>query len=306
MQLDAASWAWIPITLAAALGQTFRNAAQRTLTATAGTLAATLVRFLYGLPVALAWLALVRWGWGGALSQGAAPAFGWGYAGWLVVAALAQLAATALLLLAMASRNFIVAVTWSKTEVLQVALFSAVFLQELPGPVLLAGMVAATVGVVLLSPAASGSGGPGGRAVVYGLASGACFAMASIGYRGASLQLQGVSPWLAGAWNVAWAQGLQTLLLGGWLAMRAPASLGVVLRSWRLSSAAGSAGAFASICWLTATAMRPATEVRTLGLVEVIFSYLVSQRLFAESLSMREKLGMGLVGVGLVVACARL
>ena len=128
MQDAVAVWAWIPITLAAALGQTFRNAAQRSLTASAGTLAATLVRFLYGLPIALIWLALVHRGWDGALARGATPVFGWGYAGWLAGGALAQLAATALLLLAMASRNFIVAVTWSKTEVLQVALFSALFL----------------------------------------------------------------------------------------------------------------------------------------------------------------------------------
>ena len=54
------SWAWIPITLAAALAQTLRNAAQRHLTADLGALGATLVRFFYGLPFALAWL-LIAW-----------------------------------------------------------------------------------------------------------------------------------------------------------------------------------------------------------------------------------------------------
>ena len=48
-----ASWAWIPIVVGAALMQTIRNAAQRSLVADLGTLAATLVRFLYGLPFAL-------------------------------------------------------------------------------------------------------------------------------------------------------------------------------------------------------------------------------------------------------------
>jgi hypothetical protein len=54
------SWAWIPITLAAALAQTLRNAAQRHLTADLGALGATLVRFFYGLPFALTWL-LIAW-----------------------------------------------------------------------------------------------------------------------------------------------------------------------------------------------------------------------------------------------------
>ena len=57
MQLpEMAAWAWIPIVISAALFQTIRNAAQRSLTAELGTLAATLVRFLYGLPFAVFWL----------------------------------------------------------------------------------------------------------------------------------------------------------------------------------------------------------------------------------------------------------
>jgi hypothetical protein len=47
-----ADWWWIAITLWAAFAQTIRNAAQRSLTAELGTLGATLVRFLYGLPFA--------------------------------------------------------------------------------------------------------------------------------------------------------------------------------------------------------------------------------------------------------------
>ena len=51
-----AAWLWIPITIWAAFAQTLRNAAQRHLTAELGTLGATLIRFLYGLPFAFAWL----------------------------------------------------------------------------------------------------------------------------------------------------------------------------------------------------------------------------------------------------------
>ena len=52
----APEWLWIPVTVWAAFAQTLRNAAQRSLTAELGTLGATLVRFLYGLPFALLWL----------------------------------------------------------------------------------------------------------------------------------------------------------------------------------------------------------------------------------------------------------
>jgi drug/metabolite transporter (DMT)-like permease len=304
----AASWAWIPIVIWAALTQTVRNAAQRTLTAELGTLAATLVRFLYGLPVAgLAVAALCLWG------DGLQPVFGVRYAGWLVLGALMQVGATALLLLAMRERNFILAVAYSKTEVLQVALFSSLLLHELPGLVAMLAMLAATVGVLLLSLPRGGwargaaGGGMRSRSLWYGVGSGACFALASVGFRGASLALgEGIAPWTAGAWGVFWAQLLQTVLLGGWLAARQPATLVRVATSWRLSSVAGSMGALASLAWFTASAMRPASDVRTLGLVEVVFSYLVSRRVFRESLTRAETLGLALVGVGLVLVCAQL
>ena len=53
-------WLWIPVTLWAAFAQTLRNVAQRQLTGELGTLGATLVRFLYGLPFAALWLLAVQ------------------------------------------------------------------------------------------------------------------------------------------------------------------------------------------------------------------------------------------------------
>jgi drug/metabolite transporter (DMT)-like permease len=310
MQLPAfAAWTWIPIVIGAALAQTIRNATQRTLTSQVGTLPATLVRFLYGLPFTVLWLLLVI-----RLSPAYREPihFGAGYFAWLTLGATAQLAATALLLLAMKERNFVVAVAYSKTEVLQVALFATLFLNELP--TLMAGlaMLIATAGVVMLSlPKIAVPGGFTATSLLsklalYGLGSGACFALASVGYRGAAIMQTGTSPWLIGAWGVLWAQLIQTALLGSYLARQQPGALTAIARAWRLSSLAGTMGAMASIGWFTATALRPAADVRTLGLVEVLFSFLVSHRLFNEKLGSAERIGLVLVTAGLVVICAQL
>lgn len=307
------AWAWIPIVVAAAMAQTARNAAQRTLTAQVGTLGATLVRFLYGLPFAALAVALLQ-----VLSDAplALPHFNVGFFAWLAFGAISQIAATALLLGAMKERNFIVAVTYSKTEVLQVALFAAVFLHEIPAWPTLVAIGVASVGVVMLSLPQGASAKPGaasdpargwgGRVAMLGLASGAGFALSAVGYRGAALQLPGVSPWLAAAWAVLCAQALQSLLLGGWLALRSPEALRGIRRAWRISLLAGGMGALASMAWFTGFALRPAADVRTLGLVEVLFSYLVSRRLLREKLGLAEQAGLGLVAIGLVVVCARL
>src|SRR5690606_33262498 len=99
------SWLWVPMVLFAALAQTARNAAQRTLTQAIGTLPATLVRFLYGLPFALLWLGFLY-----LLTPRALPDFTLAYLGWIALGALFQVGGTAMLLLAMRERNFAVAV----------------------------------------------------------------------------------------------------------------------------------------------------------------------------------------------------
>ena len=297
----AAAWLWIPIVLWAALAQTARNAAQRSLVAQAGTLGATLARFLYGIPFAAAWVALLHW-----LPATAAPLprFGAGYFGWLLLGALGQLTATAFLLAAMKQRNFVVGVAYSKTDALQVALFGSLFLRELPGGITMLAIALATAGVVMLSLPQKGAVLEGrawtSAAAWYGLASGAGFALSAVGYRGAALQLPESSAWMAGAWGVLLAQTIQSVLLGGWLALRAPAALGATVTAWRVSTIAGAAGALASIGWFTAFALTTAANVRTLGMVEVVFSYLVSRRFLREKLSPLEQGGLALVVIGLL------
>ena len=89
-RVTPAAWLWIPVTIGAALAQTLRNAAQRHLTASLGTLGATLVRFLYGLPFAALWFVLVR-----GAGAGPAPAPNAAFAGWVLLGAVCQIAATA-------------------------------------------------------------------------------------------------------------------------------------------------------------------------------------------------------------------
>lgn len=297
-------WAWIPIVLFAAATQTARNAAQRSLTETLGALPATLVRFVYGLPFALLWLVLVYAFTPGPLLL---PAFNVSFWIWLTIGALGQIAATFFLLSGMQERNFIVAVTYSKTELVQIAAFGLLFLGDTPSALSVSAVLIASVGVVLLSMprgfSAAGEATWAGRAAVLGLASGTGFAFAMIGYRGAALALGDFPVWLTGAWGVFLAQIIQSAALGLWLEMRTPGTLAQLARAWRLSTMAGACGAFASIGWFTAFALRPATDVRILGLTEVFFSYLVSRRLFRESMTAFEIGGMLLVSAAVVLVC---
>lgn len=300
--MTPADWLWIPVTIWAAFAQTVRNAAQRHLTAELGTLGATLVRFLYGLPFAAAWLFLVH-----RIADSAVPQPDGNFAFWVLLGAVSQIAATALLLRTMQARNFALGVAYSKTEVLQVAVFALAFLGDpLSAPAALA-VAAGTLGVLLLSPADKDRplrallAGWTSRTALLGLACGALFALSAVGYRGAAQALPGASFLMAGAFTLAAAQLLQTLLLGAWLLARAPDVVRRVLRAWRMSLFAGFMGAAASAGWFTAFAIEPVAHVRTLGLVELLFSYAVSRRLFRERLSRLELVGMALLALGVAI-----
>ena len=92
-----------------------------------------------------------------------------------------------------------------------------------------------------------------------------------------------------------------TIGLGGWVAWRT--GLGPIFRAWRTSLLAGNMGAAASLAWFTAYAMHNVADVRTLGMIEVVFSYLVSRRVLRENLSRPEQIGIALMLVGLVLIC---
>jgi drug/metabolite transporter (DMT)-like permease len=290
--LSQPDWLWIPVTLWAALAQTARNAAQRSLTADLGTLGATLVRFLYGLPFAAIWLFAVE-----SFVQEGLPEANPKFLAWVLVGAVSQIVATALLLRTMEERNFALGVAYSKSEVLQVALFGFAFLGDPITAPLVFAAASGTLGVLLLSPQGLRLGWAT-RPALLGLASGAGFALASVGFRGAALALPGAGFVMAAAFTLLIAQLLQTALLGGFLLIRNPEAVTKAAKQWRRSLLAGFMGAAASAGWFTGFALEPAAHVRTLGLMELVFSYAVSRKLFRERLQSRELAGMALLALG--------
>jgi drug/metabolite transporter (DMT)-like permease len=286
--------AWIPVTVFAAFAQTVRNAAQRSLTADLGTLGATLVRFLYGVPFAALWL------WGThAFTRAPLPAANAPFVGWVLVGALGQILATALLLRVMQERNFALGVAYSKTEVLQIAIFGWAFLGDRVTLGSALAVLSGTAGVFLLS--AGWRAGFSARTAALGVACGAFFAVSMVGFRGAELALGEGSLVVTAAYTLVVAQVLQTAMLGAWLLVRERAIVVRVLRAWRVSLFAGLMGAAASAGWFTAFALEPVAHVRTLGLIELVFSYVVSRRLFRERLGAVEAAGMALLALGVAI-----
>lgn len=288
-------WYWIAFTLAAAAIQTGRNVMQRNLTETLGTLGATQVRFLYGLPFGLLFCALVL-----AVSGAPLPhpnVMTWF---WVILGGLAQIMGTFLMLAAMREKSFVVATALTKFEPVWVALFGLVFLADAIGPALMVAIAAATAGVLVMSWPSKGAQWAL-RPVLLGVASGAGFGIASIGFRGAIRSLELPSFVVGASFVLALGLCIQTAVLVVYMLMRDRPLLIRILSAWRPSLLAGACGAAASQAWFLAFAIESAARVRTLALVEIFIAQLVSRQLFKQRNSSREWIGMALLILGVVM-----
>jgi len=299
-------WLWAVFTIIAAFTQTLRNAMQRELTGGLGTVGATHVRFLFGFPFAVVFLAGVLIATGSSL-----PRPGLSFWPWVFDGALAQIAATALMLAAMGERSFVATIAYIKTEPIQVAVFGLIFLGDIVTWPMMVAILIATAGVVIMSTKASlvskreseGSRLGGIRPTLLGLASGGMFALSAIGFRGAILSLGLPNYVVAATFTLAVGIVLQAVLLSLYLGLRHPTVLFAILRAWKPSLLAGLAGAVASQFWFLAFALATAASVRTLALIEVLFAQLVARFAFGQRTTAREAFGMVLVvgGVGLLL-----
>jgi drug/metabolite transporter (DMT)-like permease len=285
-----ASGLWAVFTLFAAAAQTLRNAMQRELIGALGAVGAAQVRFLFGLPFAVLFLAGVRLWTGIAL-----PALSPSTLAWTAFGALAQIVATALMLAAMRQRSFVVVVAFTKTEAAQVALFALIFLGETPTAKLIGAIVLATAGVFLMSARGASEASPSWRPVVMGLVSAAFFALAAIGFRAGVTTVATPSIAIAASTILTVGLAIQTVVLMAYLALFDRARVAAIFAVWRASLFAGFMGALASQFWFLAFALAAAAQVRTLALVEVSFAQIASLRLFREAPTLSEWLGMALI-----------
>jgi drug/metabolite transporter (DMT)-like permease len=220
----ALPWLWAVFTVFGAAAQTARNATQRELTAVLGTVGATHVRFLFGLPFALLFLAAVC-----AVTGTRPPMPRAEFWPWIVTGAVAQILATALMLAAMNDRSFVVTIAYTKTEPMQTAIFGLVLLGDRLTPALAVAILIASAGVFLMSWKPGQQTG-GMRPVLLGIASGGLFGLAAVSFRGAILSLD-TSFVPAATFALAVSLAIQTALLTLYLALRDRAVLGAIFRA---------------------------------------------------------------------------
>lgn len=293
---------WIPITVAAAFLQCVRTAIQKHLTGQLSTNGASYARFVYGFPVAVVYLWLLIGPIGLPLPDAHAA-----FLAYCLVGAVTQIIATSLLIQVFRYRNFAVGTTYSKTEAVQTAIFGFLLLGDPLSAGAFGAILVSFVGVVLMSLAKTGTGltrmfsGLTETPALIGIGSGALFGVTAVSVRAAALSLGGEGFLVQAAYTLAVVLAMQTVLMSVYLAWREPGQLAKVARTFRISGLVGLTGVLGSIGWFSAMTLENAAYVRTLGQVELVFTFIASYFFFRERATKTEIAGILLIVGGIVL-----
>lgn len=292
---------WLVATLLAALFNSWRTAVQHRVRGALSLNGAGLVRYLYGLPVALALLAGYLFWRGEALPRVDASFFGY-----TLLGGLTQIVGTNLMLMAFGFRNFVVGTAYSKTEAIQGAILSYLLLGEQLALISWIGIAVGVLGVLLLS-----TGGARPRlsdltqpAALCGLGAGLGFTITAIAAKVATNHVGTDDRILAALVVLVVVQTGQVVMQGGYVLRREPEQIARVLASWRQSVQVGALGSLGSACWFTGFALAPVALVRTVGQIEVFLTLGFSHLYLKERARRFEIVGLLLVGAGVALALA--
>jgi drug/metabolite transporter (DMT)-like permease len=290
---------WVIISLFAAAVQTVRFLLQRRLKGLGlSTGGATFSRFVFAAP--LAWgVVAVLFAAGHEVRMPTALFWVFAFFG-----GLGQIVGTYCTVALFSLRNFAVGIAFTKTETVQVALFSAILLGEavsLPGWL---AILVGVAGVVLLSWP---KGTPWRVAIRpnpsmgLGVMAGAAFALAAIGYRGAAQSLGEAEFFTRAAFTLACVTTLQSATMVVGLLIWQQGEVARVLRLWRATFWVGVTGMLGSLGWFTAFTLQNAAYVRTLGQVELVFSLIIGWIALGERVTGREMAGIVLLACSLIL-----
>jgi drug/metabolite transporter (DMT)-like permease len=290
---------WVLVTFCAAAFQSGRTALQHRLRALLSVSGAGFVRYAYGAPIALL-AVLIAWRVGEPIPH--APTRFWPF---VVGAGIAQIFGTVFLIRAFDARGFAIGTVFSKTEVVQVAVFSSVFLGE---SLRVVGWLAAFVCLVGIALLVAKDGIAAvlrfDRGSLFGIASGGLFGLAAVSIRAASKSLVdsvgGGHAIMRAIVTLAVMNTVQTILHGGYLLLREPGQVSLAFKHWRSSAIVGVLSVCGSAGWALGMTLQNAARVRTVGQIELLFTFAISRFALRERHVRREYLAALLVLGGVV------
>lgn len=286
---------WLAFTLLAALMQAGRNALQKQLSVYVPVLGVALARFLFASPLALAYL-LGHYQFSPELVL---PHFSWIFVLYVVLAAVAQIGATVLMVQLFHLKNYAVGVGLAKSEAIWAAILGVLFFGAHLGFLGWIGVLVGTLAIFLMSGAQK-IRQFSWQTLSIGAASGLCFALTSLWVRQASLQLD-LPHLAAAAWVLVCVISLQAMALSAYLFVQQRETLKLLWQHKKLAIANSVFSFFGSLGWFSAMSLQHVALVKTVGQIEVLFMLMISAWIFKEPLRRQDWVGLALIVVAAVL-----
>ena len=293
---------WILITMIAATTQTLRSAGQKKMKSVMGDFGASYIRFSYALPFAFFW----SWVWMQSTGQSLPQTTSYFWL-WVSIGGLMQVIFTVLLITLFSHRNFAAGTAFSKTEVLQAAIFEALIIGEIVSFQVGLAIAIGVLAILMLSFHKSSAGLSGlwsslrSTQSLLGLAAGAFLGLSTVSFRAATDSLATGDIVLRASMSAATSTLLQTLVMGGLMALMARRELALSFKHWRSAWPIGLFGAVTTACWFTAFSLENVAAVRAVGQVELLITLGFSILIFKEKTSGIELLSIGLLAFSILL-----
>ena len=293
---------WIIITVIAATTQTLRSAGQKKMKSVMGDFGASYIRFSYALPFAALWL----WLWMRSTEQ-SLPQTTQMFWVWVSIGGLMQVIFTVLLITLFNHRNFAAGTAFSKTEVLQAAIFEALIIGEIVNFQVGLAIAIGVLAILMLSFHKSDAGLSSlftslrSKQCLIGLAAGAFLGLSTVSFRAATDSLATGDIVLRASMSAATSTLLQTIFMGGIMFLMARRELVLSVTNWRSAWPVGLFGAITTACWFTAFSLENVASVRAVGQVELLITLGFSILFFKEKTSRIELLAIALLALSIIL-----
>ena len=285
-----------------AAAQAMRTAGQKRLTTPAGPIGASFMRFCYAIPFSCAWLGI--WLYGTSATIPSLPVTFWF---WVLLASLLQIGFTVTLVLLLQLRNFAAGVAFSKTEVLQAAIFEAILVGYIASLHTVLAIIIGCIAVLLLSSAQGALYLPdlvkrvASRVGLLGLSSGTFLGSATVCYSIASSHLISDDYIMRASLTAAIATILQTAMMIPVMLFLAKDQLYSAFRLWRPALFIGVFSSLSTISWFVAFALHYVGPARAIGQIELVISLLISGLFFKETIRRTEYIAIALLSLSVLI-----
>jgi drug/metabolite transporter (DMT)-like permease len=222
-----------------------------------------------------------------------------------LIACVMQIWGTACLVAAFRYRNFAVATSLAKTEAIQVAIVGALIFGATLSGLGWLSVVVGVVGVFLVSKVKFNlrdtlADSQGLIGMGYGLAAGLGLAITTLLIRESSLALN-TDLVVSAAVTLVFMVTVQSVISLIYVTIQDKSQLPLMLKHWRLCLFVGITSVLGSIGWFTAASFQNAAYVKALGQVEFFITLALTYRVFKETITAKEYLGMFLIVLSVVI-----